>query len=237
MTAGIVPPGAGPRAAPPTGAPGQVVADPSDPSDPSSSIIASSGPTPVLVARPRLAAGVVVVGCVLLEARGLLVQATPHPTAVLVAMFVTLGVVGLAWPIAADPPGLAAERGWRPGWRRSVLVFGIGVAAFGVGRLVGGGHAPVAATWSMVAANSLAAVAEEAFFRRLCFAVLVPAGAAWAVVGSAVLFAAVHLSTYGAWVLPLDLAAGLILGWQRLAGGTWRVPALTHVLVNLAVLL
>ena len=95
----------------------------------------------------------------------------------------------------------------------------------------------MAATIGMVAANSLAAVAEEAFFRRLCFALLLPAGAAWAVVGSAVLFAVVHLTTYGAWVLPLDLAAGLVFGWQRLASRSWRVPAVTHVIVNLLVVL
>ncbi len=117
------------------------------------------------------------------------------------------------------------------------MVGAAGLAAFGLGRLIGGGHAPMAATAGMVAANSLAAVAEEAFFRRLCFALLLPAGAVWAVVGSAVLFAAVHLTTYGAWVLPLDLAAGLVFGWQRLASGSWRVPAMTHVIVNLLVVL
>jgi hypothetical protein len=188
-------------------------------------------PTP-LVWRPRLAAGVVVTGCVLLEGRSLLVQATPYPAAALVAMFVVLGGVSLAWPIAADP-------GSRPGrgLGRSVAVAALGLVAFAVGRLVGGGHAPVAATLAMIMANTLAAVAEEAFFRRLCFALLLPAGSAWAVVGSAVLFAVVHLTTYGAWVLPLDLAAGLVFGWQRLASGTWRVPALTHVLVNLLVVL
>ena len=190
-----------------------------------------AAPTP-LVWRPRLAAGVVVAGCVVLEGRGLLVEATSRPAAALVAMFVLLGGVSLAWPIGAHPGGPPGR-----GLGRSAGVLALGLVAFSVGRLVGGGHAPVPSTLGMIAANTLAAVAEEAFFRRLCFAVLLPAGAVWAVVGSAVLFAAVHLTTYGAWVLPLDLAAGLIFAWQRQASGTWRVPAVTHVVVNLLVVL
>jgi membrane protease YdiL (CAAX protease family) len=183
-----------------------------------------------LVAHPRAAAAVVVGGCVLLEGRGLLVAMLPDPALVLVAVFAGLAAVSVAWPIADDP-------GAGRGWARSAGVAAIGLAAFGLGRLLGGGHAPTSATLTMVAANSLAAVAEEAFFRRLCFALLLPAGAVWAVVGSALLFAAVHLTTYGAWVLPLDLAAGLVFGWQRLVSRSWRVPALTHVIVNLLVVL
>ena len=80
-------------------------------------------------------------------------------------------------------------------------------------------------------------MAEEAFFRRLCYGILGSGGAAWATAGSALLFALVHLTTYGAWVLPIDVAAGLILGWQRWATGSWRVPAVTHVLANLFVVL
>jgi hypothetical protein len=173
---------------------------------------------------------VVVAGCVLLEGRSLLVAILPAPTLVLVALFAGLAAASLAWPIAADP-------GWVRTRSRSAAVLFAGLVAFGAGRLIGGGHAPVAATAGMVAANSLAAVAEEAFFRRLCFALLLPAGAAWAVVGSAVLFAAVHLTTYGAWVLPLDLAAGLLLAWQRSVTGSWAAPAITHVVANLLIAL
>ncbi len=185
------------------------------------------------VAHPGVAAVVVVIGCVLLEARGLLVAVLPDPAVTLVVLFVVVGAVGLAWPIG---PSGSAEPNPHP-WTRSAAVFGVGVVAFGLGRWVGAGQAPGLDTWPLVAASALAAVAEEAFFRRLCFALLLPAGTTWAVVGSAVLFAAVHLTTYGAWVLPLDLAAGLVLGWQRLASGSWRVPALTHVIVNLLVVI
>ena len=119
----------------------------------------------------------------------------------------------------------------------TAAVVALGVGAFAVGRLVGGGHAAVPATMVLVLTNTLAAVAEEAFFRRLCFGLLAPAGVAWAVVGSALLFAVVHVTTYGWWVLPLDLAAGLVFGWQRATTGSWRAPAITHVLVNLLVVL
>jgi membrane protease YdiL (CAAX protease family) len=57
------------------------------------------------------------------------------------------------------------------------------------------------------------------------------------VVGSAVCFAAVHVTVWGVAVLPLDLAAGLILGWQRAATGRWSVPAITHVAANVLAVL
>jgi hypothetical protein len=38
-------------------------------------------------------------------------------------------------------------------------------------------------------------------------------------------------------VLPIDLAAGLVLSWQRWASGSWRVPAVTHVLANVLVVI
>jgi len=47
-----------------------------------------------------------------------------------------------------------------------------------------------------------------------------------------VLFAIVHVSVYGFAALPIDLAAGLLLSWQRDATGTWTVPAITHVIAN-----
>ena len=88
-----------------------------------------------------------------------------------------------------------------------------------------------------MALSTLAAVAEEAFFRRLLYAALAPGGAVLAVGGTALLFAVVHVTVYGMWVLPIDVAAGLVLSWQRWASGTWRVPAATHVIANLLVVL
>ncbi len=88
-----------------------------------------------------------------------------------------------------------------------------------------------------MAAVIFAAIAEELFFRRFVYAMLLPAGAARAIGGTTVLFAVAHVTVYGWWVLPVDLAAGLILGWQRWASGTWTVPAITHIAANLLVVL
>lgn len=166
-------------------------------------------------------------GCTALVARPPLLRASGRPVLTLVLLFSALLAVGASWPASgrtatATPP-------------LSLAVLGVGLAAFATGRALGGGEAPGAALGHLVLLNSLAAVAEEAFFRRLVYAALLPAGAAVAVGGSAALFAVVHVTVYGAWVLPVDLAAGLVLSWQRWASGSWAVPALTHVLANLLV--
>ncbi len=84
-----------------------------------------------------------------------------------------------------------------------------------------------------LALNMLAAVAEEAFFRRFIYGKFVRWSGAAAVAVAALLFAAVHLPAYGPAAFPVDLGAGLLFGWQRWAAGTWTVPAATHMLANL----
>ena len=177
---------------------------------------------------PRAAVLAVAGGCALLAARPALLPAADDPTGTIVGLFGVLLAIGLAWPVPRLGPRTSREVVW------SALI--LGVVAFTAGRLLSGGQAPLPLTGGVVALNTLAAVAEEAFFRRLAYAALLPGGAAVAVGGSALLFALVHLTIYGAWVLPLDLAAGLLLGWQRWATGSWLVPAATHVLANLLVL-
>jgi len=174
---------------------------------------------------------VVAGGLALLVARPLL-AGDGRPTATLITIFVTLLAVGACWPLAAQRYEVGRS-GSVTAW--SGLALGIG--AFGLGRLLGGGHPPVVLSARIIALNTLAAVAEEAFFRRLTFALIRPGGAALAVVGSALLFAVAHVTVYGWWVLPIDLAAGLVLGWQRQATGRWWVPALTHVVANVLVVL
>ena len=116
------------------------------------------------------------------------------------------------------------------------VVTALGVGAFAVGRMVGWPDMAAVST-RFVLLNCLAAVAEEAFFRRFVFGVLSEHGQIVAVLGSAVLFAVVHVTVYGLWAMPIDLAAGLLLGWQRWATGSWRVPAVTHVAANLLMVL
>ncbi|HEX6008771.1 MAG TPA: CPBP family intramembrane glutamic endopeptidase, partial [Actinomycetota bacterium] len=83
----------------------------------------------------------------------------------------------------------------------------------------------------------LAAVAEEALFRRVAYARLARFGALVAVAGSAILFGMIHLPAYGVAALPVDLGAGVLFGWQRWASGTWLVPAGTHAFANAVAIL
>jgi membrane protease YdiL (CAAX protease family) len=176
----------------------------------------------------RLPAAAVVAGCVLLMARPALLGTGGHPATPVVLLFGALLALGVAVPTLRAAP--------RPGPGTVAAAVGLGVATFAIGRLIGGGRPPFPFSARLVVLNSLAAVAEEAFFRRLAYDVLSPSGAVGAVAGTAVLFAAVHVTVYGPWVLPLDLAAGLVLGWQRWATGSWAAPAATHVVANLLVL-
>lgn len=182
--------------------------------------------TAALGERPTLAAGALAGGCVLLVVRVPLAAAAASPTVALAVIFVAIGLVGLASPVGSE----------RAGPMPGAAVLALGLAAFALGRLFGGGHPPARFGAQALALNSLAAVAEEAFFRRFAYGVLQPWGRAGAIVGSALLFAVVHLGIYGPWVVPLDLAAGLVLGWQRWASGRWSVPALTHVVANVLVM-
>ena len=108
----------------------------------------------------------------------------------------------------------------------------LGIGAFALVRMI---DLPLARPFTVAVAsmNVLAAVAEEAFFRRYAYGWLVRWGSAVAIAVTGVLFALVHVPQYGWGVAPLDLAAGLLLGWQRMTTGTWTAPAATHAVANL----
>jgi membrane protease YdiL (CAAX protease family) len=142
---------------------------------------------------------------------------------VFVAMYLVLGIGALVAPVPAD----GTQRLDR------FLVLAIGVSAFALSSVLLGGRIPVAHGVEVVAVNSLAAVCEEAFFRRLAYGWLVRGGAIVAIGGSALLFALVHVPLYGAAVFWVDLGAGLVLSWQRWASGSWGMSAATHVWANL----
>lgn len=78
-----------------------------------------------------------------------------------------------------------------------------------------------------------AAVAEEALFRGLLFQRFERYGAMAAIAVSAAVFASIHVPLYGTSVLPVDLAAGVLLGWQRWATGGWGSSAATHAAANI----
>jgi hypothetical protein len=118
---------------------------------------------------------------------------------------------------------------------RPSFVLAIGLAAIVVALAAGGRPVPVPyATWSLPLAL-LAAVAEEALFRRAAYGTLERLEPAVAVGITALAFALIHVPLYGWAVFPVDLGAGLLLSWQRWASGTWTVPAATHAAANVVV--
>jgi len=168
-------------------------------------------------------------GCAWLAARTSIAPDIPFPTATLVVGFVVLAVAGLVLAVPVE----AAPAHHLP----AAVVLAAGVGAFAAARALGDGHAPSGLTLGAVALNTLAAVSEEIWFRRVVYGWLAPAGPVVATLGAAALFAAVHVPRYGTWVLPVDLAAGVLLGWQRRTTGSWKVPAVTHAVADLLVLL
>lgn len=165
---------------------------------------------------------------------------------------VTLGIallIGRAWLPALGPAGrvaglasvllailagsLLVPAPRQPAWIPPAAVLAIGLAAIALASAAGG--SPVRtpyATWALPLAL-LAAIAEEALFRRAAYGALERHGALLAVGLTALAFALVHVPLYGTAVFPVDLGAGLLLSWQRWASGTWTVPAATHAAANL----
>src|SRR2546421_12173147 len=91
------------------------------------------------VARPPAAVVALLGGCVLLVLRPPLLRATSAPVAMLVAVFALVGAVGAWWPA----PGGHHRRGGEDRPTAPVgLALLVGVGAFGVGRLIGGGPSP-----------------------------------------------------------------------------------------------
>jgi membrane protease YdiL (CAAX protease family) len=155
-----------------------------------------------------------------------LALATRPVTAVGLAVIVGAGVVALVPRLALPARGVGRS------WVTWAAPLAIGVAGFAVARL--SVVAPFGAFRPWVALGSVvAAVAEEAVFRRLVYGWALRWGVPLAIVVSAILFAAIHVPVYGAGVFWIDLGAGLVLSWQRWASGGWAVPAVTHSAANL----
>ncbi|MDQ1498340.1 MAG: hypothetical protein QOI86_1680, partial [Actinomycetota bacterium] len=123
------------------------------------------------VAAPRGAVLVVAAGCGALTARPLLIGVGgAGPAPVLTTLFLTLLALSLLWPPASAPAPGRAPRASAPPLAGRAAVLAVGVGAFLVGRvLVAGSPAAPTATAFLVGLNTLAAVAEEAFFRRLVY--------------------------------------------------------------------
>jgi CAAX prenyl protease-like protein len=165
-------------------------------------------------------------GITLLLARPALADESAAP-AMLAACYIAIGAGALSVR-EAEPRSSAL--GLIP-----VLI--VGLAAILLVAWVVGPWPPLRLGWMGAPVGALAAVAEEALFRRLAYARLLRFGAGVAVVGTALAFALLHVPFYGIEVLPVDLGAGLLLSWQRWASGTWTVPAATHAAAELLAVL
>jgi membrane protease YdiL (CAAX protease family) len=185
-------------------------------------------PTATAAARGRTFAGdfptvgVLALGLCLLLLRPLALG-RPGASLMLVAAYVAVAALSLASPVRSQEPQLLGP----------VVAFGVGAGALLLAGLVAGPRLPVRVAGHAFALNALAAVSEEAFFRRFLFDRLTRYGPAAAVAGTAVLFAMIHVPLYGMPALWVDLGAGLLLSWQRWATGRWTTSAATHILANL----
>jgi membrane protease YdiL (CAAX protease family) len=172
-------------------------------------------------AERAVAAGAIIAGCAALAYR-------PVTGLALAPIFGSIAAAGL-WTPAGEP----AAAGERPGAAWWWGVTAAGLAAFALARVMLGPGLPATTGAFATVSVCAAAVAEEAFFRRLIYGWLDRWGALAAIAGSAGAFALVHVPAWGTRSWPTNLAAGALLGWQRWAAGTWTAPAATHAAANL----
>jgi membrane protease YdiL (CAAX protease family) len=169
-------------------------------------------------------AGVLLAGVALLVARPY--APAPGRVALFALSYALIAAASIAVPAGRDraaiPPAAA---------------LGLGIVAVVAAAVAAGPPVPwPAGAWALPL-STLAAVAEEALFRRAAFASLSRFGPVVAIGATAAVFALVHVPAYGVAALPVDVGAGLVFGWQRWASGTWIVPAATHAAANVLAVL
>ncbi len=175
-----------------------------------------------MITRGRLLSFVLTQAAILLGCAALATR--PVAAAGALVMVLAVGAIGALAPL---PPRSDARVNGLP----KIPAIALGVLAFAAARWLAA-PLPGVITAFAVGATIVAAVAEEIFFRRLVYGWLARTGDAHAIIGAAALFAIVHVPAYGIRVFPLDLAAGILFGWQRWATGGWIAPALTHAAAN-----
>ena len=161
---------------------------------------------------------------------------------------------GGTMPAASCPAALAFSgallalslgAGWRftvdRRWPRAVAAGLAGAALLVVAWATAAPHLPLGAgerlgpllVWTPLVA--LVAVTEEIALRGALFRDLLDAGGApLAIAVTSIVFALIHVPLYGWGALPLDLAAGVLLGGLRLLSGGVTASAVAHVLADLA---
>ncbi|HYF11510.1 MAG TPA: CPBP family intramembrane glutamic endopeptidase [Actinomycetota bacterium] len=170
-------------------------------------------------------AAIVAAGSMMLLARPFVGLGADARAALFAASYVAVASASISYPVDARVSRRSTDATvWLP------LSIGVGAV---VAVSVTGTAVPIPATVLALPLSVIAAVAEEALFRRVAYARLERFGPAIAIAVTAALFGLIHLPTYGTTALPVDLSAGLLFGWQRWASGTWTVPASTHALANI----
>jgi len=138
---------------------------------------------------------------------------------------------------------VALATGWRvTGPGRTSTALGVAGGAVLVGAWLGvrgiaGIHlAPASSAMALWTPIVVAvAVAEEVALRGALFeAVRAVGGDGPALLTTTLVFALIHLPLYGTGALPLDLAAGLLLGGLRIVSGGVLAPAVAHVIADIA---
>ena len=210
---------------------------PAEEDRPLSQAISQSSATP----RPRptaaLLAAALLAGAILalswLRAQALAAGAPSIPTGVVFAGM-------LAVPVLLAPAARGALQGHPRGWTL-VMGAGLGLALLAPGVLLragglrGAGESlPPSLLAAWAPAVCLVGVAEEAALRAGLQPLLRRAtGAAPAIVGTAAVFAVLHLPLYGLAALPLDLGVGILIGCLRERTGSVAACALAHVVADL----
>jgi membrane protease YdiL (CAAX protease family) len=186
-----------------------------------------------MTARVRAAAAVtapalfVLTGCALVLARIELVNVpAPGRSPLVGVLFGSMLAGSLLVPVARETARL-----------RPIAVLGIGLGGVMLASASSGVPVPTLAGTAALPLSVLAAVAEEALFRRATYGFLERSGPAVAIGVTALAFALVHVPLYGMAAFPIDLGAGLLFGWQRFASGTWTIPAATHTAANVLAVL
>lgn len=159
----------------------------------------------------------------LLLVRPAVTASTSRPLPVLVLIYAAVLAASIA------PRVRRGERLVAP-W--AVAGIGIGAMVVTFAARIGGVAPPLSASATSLTLMVLAAVSEEALFRRLLYGCVEALGAPAAIAATAAAFALLHLPLYGVASLPLDLGAGALLSWQRWASGSWTAPGITHVAAN-----
>jgi membrane protease YdiL (CAAX protease family) len=160
-------------------------------------------------------------GCLALVLRAAVVG-TSAALPMFVAVLAAIAVVSIATPVGR----IDVHRLPTP------LVLALGAGAVLAATLIVGPALPLRAGAGALLLGVAAAVSEELFFRRLVYGRLERIHTLVAIVGSALVFALVHIPLYGAPVFWVDLGAGLLFSWQRWASGGWGASAGTHAFAN-----